>query len=61
MVKSQYNTYDDFTKELSKLNKFNRLNKYSDKAYIILSNPKIPWSWYSEKLTQLLYWNLSGV
>lgn len=60
MVKSQYNTYDDFTKELSKLNKFNRLNKHSDKAYIILSNPKIPWSWYSEKLTQLLYWNLSG-
>ena len=60
MVKSKFKTYDDFTSELLKYNKQYRSTLFKNFAFIILSNPKIPWSWYTEKLTQLLYWGLQG-
>ena len=34
--------------------------KYEHLAFIILENHNIPWTWYKEKMLQLLLWNMQG-
>ena len=58
MVQSNYNTIDDFIAHVFSNGK--HFSKYNHLAFIILENHEIPWSWYKEKLTQLLCWNMQG-
>jgi len=60
MKQSNYESYEDFIAELQLANEDARISRYKDYAFIILKNTKIPWCWYTEKLTQNLFWNLSG-
>ena len=67
IIKSDFNSYKEFATELFKNNKRCRPNRVlpggivrQNLAFVILENNKIPWSWYKEKLTQTLYWNMQG-
>jgi hypothetical protein len=60
MEQSIFNSFEDFSKELLIYNRKRVHKKYSHLAFIILSNKKLPWSWYTEKMTQWLYWNMQG-
>ena len=58
MVPSNYKTIDEFADTLLKNKKV--FKRYRHLSFIILDNEKIPWSWYKEKMFQLLYWNMQG-
>lgn len=58
MVPSNYKTIDEFANILLKNKKV--FKRYRHLSFIILDNEKIPWSWYKEKMFQLLYWNMQG-
>ena len=60
MEQSIFNTYKDFAEELLTFNTKAVRQRHSHLAFIILSNDKLPWGWYTEKMTQWLYWNMKG-
>ena len=60
MEQSSFNTYADYAAELLKNNERGRRVRDEHMAFIILENDKLPWSWYKEKMTQNLYWNMQG-
>lgn len=58
MVPSSFNSIDDFIADW--LADRQLFKKYEHLAFIILENNDIPWSWYKEKMLQLLSWNMQG-
>lgn len=57
MVKSNFNTIDDYILDFFRNR---RLHRKQDLAFVVLENNNIPWSWYKEKMLQLLLWNMQG-
>ena len=58
MVKSNFKSADELFDLLLTDRIINQKKKHL--AFVILENNKIPWSWYSEKMSQYLYWNMQG-
>lgn len=58
MIPSSFNSIDDFIDEWLTDRQISK--KYQHLAFIILENNDIPWSWYKEKMLQLLSWNMQG-
>jgi len=58
MVKSNYESIDHFLDDC--LSERHIAKKTSNLAFVIVENDKIPWTWFKEKLLQLLIWNMQG-
>tara|TARA_B000000609_G_scaffold158113_1_gene154590 strand:+ start:5658 stop:6974 length:1317 start_codon:yes stop_codon:yes gene_type:complete len=58
MVKSNFDSIDDFITEW--FTDRHIYQKHEHLAFIILENHDIPWTWYKEKMLQLLSWNMQG-
>ena len=58
MVKSNFDSIDDFITEW--FTDRHIYQKHEHLAFIILENHDIPWTWYKEKMLQLLPWNMQG-
>lgn len=58
MVKSNFSSIDEYVNDWFPYRPIS--NKYNHLAFIILENNDIPWTWYKEKLLQLITWNMQG-
>ena len=57
-MKSNFKTANHFINEFFTGREISK--KYGHLAFIILENHNIPWTWYKEKMLQLLLWNMQG-
>lgn len=58
MAKSNFKTIHNFFDLLLEDRYINKAKSHL--AFVILENKSIPWTWYKEKMTQYLFWNMQG-